>query len=241
MLSARGDVFSFVRRDTLEHIEVVDGQVVEKIAEQDEVEPDPNEIPNSKYELRDSERHHFQSATLSLKELVAQYRDILFSLASRNIVGPKLVSHYLNASSRRTASGASWTPRLAFFLIALTEAPTEKSPIVRPRRQRSQNQPSRSPSTSPQKSKKTKKPREARSTPNVQRVLPVPVDPVPVADLPKLQQDLDKFDALMLRLQQEREYAWFSEKKRQAITQQFHSVKKKRDQLWQNIERLKRM
>jgi len=121
LLSSRGNIFSFVRRDTLEHIEVTDGQVVGKVEETDEEETDPNEIPNSRHDLRASERRHFHSAALSLTELVGKYKVTLFDLAKRNIVGPKLVSHYLNASGKRTAIGAPWTPRLAYFLISMTE------------------------------------------------------------------------------------------------------------------------
>ncbi len=53
---------------------------------------------------------------------------VLYSKISpkRGIVGPKLVSHYLNETGRVTADGSPWTPRLAYFLISLSGVSQEK-------------------------------------------------------------------------------------------------------------------
>lgn len=237
LISSRGNIFSFVRRDTLDHIEVTDGQDVGKVEEIEEEGIDPNEIPNSKDDLRASERRHFHSAALSLTELVGKYKVTLFDLAKRNIVGPKLVSHYLNASGRRTAIGAPWTPRLAYFLISMTKAPTEKTlrpskPVVRPRKASH-----KTPRNERGKLNKSKELTNATGGKTASKT--APVDPIEIVDLPKLQQEIERLDALMTQLSDEREWSWISEKKRHAVTERYHSVKKKRDQLWLRIERLK--
>jgi len=240
LITFRNNVYSFVRRDTLEDIEVIDGQVIGKLEDINEPAPDPNDIPNDRNDLQDSERHHFHSAALSFDELVRTHRATLFSLAKRNIVGPKLVSHYLNESGHRTASGAPWTPRLAFFLIIFTDAPTEKTP--RPQRAafRTEKFAKRPPITTPRKTKRKRKTKEIARNSTSSPVKSPRVDSVEIVDLPTLQRELDALKTLMIQLQEERKKSWLAEKKRHSITEHFHSVKKKHDLLWAKIERLKR-
>ena len=73
-----------------------------------------------------SEKRHFTFGHRSEVEVQDELRSLLVSFAKRGIVGPNLVSHYLNATERTTAFGAQWTPRMAFFLISLSGVSQEK-------------------------------------------------------------------------------------------------------------------
>lgn len=232
LISFRNKVFSFIRRDTLEAIEVIDGQVIGKLDDIDQPAPNSNDIPNDRSDLRDSERHHFHSPALSLDEFVRSYRATLFNLAKRNIVGPKLVSHYLNESGHRTSSGALWTPRLAFFLITFADAPTEKTPRPRRAAVRAKKFAERPPHEARIKANTRRMRREieincAGSPANSPRKRSIEV-----VDLPTLQRDLDAIEALIIELQEERRKSWISEKMRRSITDRLHGVKKKRDLIW---------
>jgi hypothetical protein len=236
LVSVGDDIFSFIRRDTLEDIEVTDDQVVSMFKTAEEPAPDPNDIPNDRDDLRDYERHHFHSAALSFDELVKCYRPTLINFEKRNVVGPKLVSHYLNESGHRTASGAPWTPRLAFFLISFTDAPTEKTPRSKRANLKSENFTKYTPAKRSQKTKgKRKKPEIIRNSAQPS-AKPRPVESV---DLPTLQKELDTLETLMVELQEERKKSWLSDKKKRSITERFHNVKKKRDLLWAKLESLK--
>jgi hypothetical protein len=125
-VSSKGAAYSFLRRDTLESIEVLDGHAL--YAEDDEAEDwiDNSVIPNSPDEMTQSEFKNFHAPQLHVRKLTEIYSEILASLSERNIIGPKLVAHYLKALGHKTAIGALWTPRLAYFLICLVDAPIER-------------------------------------------------------------------------------------------------------------------
>lgn len=126
-VSKKGDSYSFLRKDTLESIEIMDGHSFD--AEHDETESviDVSVVPNSPDEMTQNEFKHFHAPQMHVKKLTAKYTEILSSLSKRNIIGPKLVTHYLNAAGHTTAIGSRWTPRLAYFLICLVGAPTERA------------------------------------------------------------------------------------------------------------------
>lgn len=239
LVSVRDGIFSFIRRDTLEAIEATDDQVVETFSSREQA-PEPNDIPEDRNDLQDSERHHFHSAALSFEELVKSYRPTLINFAKRNIVGPKLVSHYLNESGHRTASGAMWTPRLAFFLILFTDAPTEKISRSKQTEYSPRKTTKPSPLRKPPKKKRKKSKTEIIVNPTKSFAKLRPVEPIEAADLHTLEKELDTLETLMTELQKERKKSWLSEKKKRSITERFHSVKKKRDLLWAKLERIKR-
>lgn len=132
-VSRKGNVFSFPGGDNFESVEVLDGQVLGDLNDlEDGIDQDT--IPDSPHEMLPSESRHFHYGAMSRKDLRDELTPVLEDFSQKGIIGPKLVAHYLNATSRRTACGSTWTPRLAFFLICMLGAPMEKS--QRPRKQR---------------------------------------------------------------------------------------------------------
>lgn len=124
LVSRRKRVFSFLHPSTLENLEVVNGdrlinfEAIERII-------DGSIIPQDISEMMPSERRHFRLGHRN-KIDVSELSSVLKDFAKKGIIGPRRVSHYLNETGRATADGSSWTPRLAFFLIALTGVPQEK-------------------------------------------------------------------------------------------------------------------
>lgn len=127
-VSKKGDAYSFLRRDTLETIEVFDGHSLDTEDEEASQTVDASVIPTSPAEMTQGEFKHFHSPQMHVKILTAKYSEVLSSLSKRNIIGPKLVTHYLNAAGHRTAVGSEWTPRLSYFLICLVDAPLDRVP-----------------------------------------------------------------------------------------------------------------
>lgn len=125
VVSNKGHLYSFVRRDTLDSILAVEGQVFGEI-DLPNSDADRKELPNSLAEMEPSENRHFNSKAMSRKAMVGKYAPILKSFSHRRIVGPRNVSHYLNEIGHKTACGEHWTPRLAFFLIKILNAPMER-------------------------------------------------------------------------------------------------------------------
>lgn len=131
LVSRRRETFSFLHPLSLEDIEVTDGdRLVDFEALEKEI--DPSIIPNNVSELLPSERRHFGSGRGGTAKVSGTLRTALEDFAKKGIVGPRLVSHYLNETDRVTADGSPWTPRLAFFLIALSGVSQEKP--VRPKK-----------------------------------------------------------------------------------------------------------
>ena len=126
-VSKKGHAFSFLKGDNFENIEVVDGQIIGEL-EDFEGDLDHEEIPDDLEEMRPSENRHFQYAEMTRKKFEGEFAPVLKNFTRKGVVGPKVVSHYLNATGRKTACGAAWTPRLAFFLISFLNAPLEKTP-----------------------------------------------------------------------------------------------------------------
>lgn len=132
LVSRRRDTFSFLHPMSLEDIEVTDGdRLVDFEALEKDI--DPSIIPDEVAELLPSERRHFGSESGGTAKVSGALRSVLEDFAKKGIVGPKLVSHYLNETGRVTADGSPWFPRLAFFLIALSGVSQEK-PVRRKRR-----------------------------------------------------------------------------------------------------------
>lgn len=124
-VSRRGETFSFLHPLSLENIEVVDGdRLVDFNALENAI--DPSIIPDKISELMPSEKRHFWLKSGGNAKVSGELHSILEDLAKKGIVGPKLVSHYLNARGSVTADGSPWTPRLAFFLICLSGVSQEK-------------------------------------------------------------------------------------------------------------------
>jgi hypothetical protein len=125
LVSHRGETFSFLHPLSLEDIEVVNG---DRLGDFDALEKDidPSIIPDEVSELMPSERRHFGLGRGGTSNVSGALRSVLEDLATKGIVGAKLVSHYLNATGRVTAYGSPWTPRLAFFLICLSGVSQEK-------------------------------------------------------------------------------------------------------------------
>ena len=125
LVSNKGHLYSFVRRDSLANVSAVEGQVFGEI-NLPKPDADKKIIPNSMAEMQSSEKRHFNSEFMSSKAIEDKYAPILKSFSNRRIVGPRNVSHYLNEIGHKTAIGEHWTPRLAFFLIKILGAPMEK-------------------------------------------------------------------------------------------------------------------
>lgn len=125
LVSRRGETFSFLHPLSLEDIEVTKGDRLMDF-EALEKDIDPNVIPDEPLEFLPSERRHFESESGGTAKVSGTLCSVLEDFAKKGIVGPKLVSHYLNALGRVTADGSPWTPRLAFFLIALSGVSQEK-------------------------------------------------------------------------------------------------------------------
>lgn len=125
LVSRRGETFSFLHPLSLEDIDVANGDRIMDF-EALEKDLDPSVIPNEVSELMPSERRHFGLGSGGTANMSGTLRSVLEDFARKGIVGPKLVSHYLNETGRVTADGSHWTPRLAFFLIALSGVSQEK-------------------------------------------------------------------------------------------------------------------
>lgn len=125
LVSRRGETFSFLHPLSLEDIEVTNGDRIINF-ETLEKDIDPSVIPNELSELMPSERRHFGSGSGGTSKVSGTLRSVLEDFAKKGIVGPKLVSHYLNETGRVTADGSPWTPRLAYFLISLSGVSQEK-------------------------------------------------------------------------------------------------------------------
>lgn len=125
LVSRRRETFSFLHPLSLEDIEVTDG---DRLVDFEALEKniDPRIIPDEVSELMPSEKRHFGSGSGGSSKVSGTLRSVLEDFAKKGIVGPKLVSHYLNETGRVTADGSLWTPRLAFFLIALSGVSQEK-------------------------------------------------------------------------------------------------------------------
>jgi hypothetical protein len=118
-VSQRSGRFSFLHPISLESIEVVDGELLLDL-DALEGDIDHNEIPRDIHDMVPSEKRHFYFGHWPNINVHDELRLVLEKLVKRRIVGPKLVSHYLNEAGRTTANGSPWTPRLAFFLISLS-------------------------------------------------------------------------------------------------------------------------
>ncbi len=119
LVSRRKETFSFLHPQSLEDTTVVDGDRLVNF-EALEKDIDLSIIPGDVSELLPSERRHFGSGSGGTAKISGTLRSVLEDFAKKGIVGPKLVSHYLNETGRATADGSPWTPRLAFFLIVLS-------------------------------------------------------------------------------------------------------------------------
>ncbi|MDF3419992.1 hypothetical protein HKX23_16710 [Sulfitobacter sp. KE29] len=125
LVSRRKETFSFLHPQSLEDTTVVNGdRLVDFEALEKDI--DPSIIPGDVSEILPSERRHFGSGSGGTAKVSGTLRSVLEDFAKKGIVGPKLVSHYLNETGRVTADGSPWTPRLAFFLIALSGVSQEK-------------------------------------------------------------------------------------------------------------------
>ena len=126
-MSKKGEIYSFLRRDLLEREIVFDGQSLDAEFETEDFGFDSSVIPNSLDEMTQGESKHFHAPQMHTKKLTEKYTEILSTLSKRNIIGPEMVTHYLNALGHTTAIGARWTPRLAYFLICRIGAPIERA------------------------------------------------------------------------------------------------------------------
>ncbi len=133
-VSKKGDTYSFLRKDTLEGVEILDGYSFDPEDDEDEQVIDDSVIPNSPSEMTQREFKYFHTPPMHVKKMTAKYTELLASLSKRNIIGPRLVAHYLNQADHTTAIGSPWTPRLAYFLISLVGAPMERTSSTTRRR-----------------------------------------------------------------------------------------------------------
>lgn len=125
LVSRRRETFSFVHPRSLKDIEVVSG---DRLVDFEALEKNinPKDIPDELSALMPSEMRHFGSGSGGTARVSGALLSVLRDFAKKKIVGAKLVSHYLNETGRVTADGSLWTPRLAFFLIALSGVSQEK-------------------------------------------------------------------------------------------------------------------
>ena len=126
-VSRRGMSFSFLDPISFESLEVSDGDMLLNL-EKLEGSIEQDEIPQDIAAMLPSEKRHFTSKSGRTLHVNDDVCSVLRDFSKKGVVGPKLVSHYLNETGRTTAYGGRWTPRLAFFLILLSGVPQERPP-----------------------------------------------------------------------------------------------------------------
>jgi hypothetical protein len=70
--------------------------------------------------LTRQERSNFEFGAIELKGFIVELAPVVRQLSKAGFRKPKDVARLLNKKSVLTASGARWTPRLAYFLLALS-------------------------------------------------------------------------------------------------------------------------
>jgi hypothetical protein len=68
--------------------------------------------------IQENERQHFQSKELSISQFCESLVPLIRKYAREGTRKPKDVATRLNFEKQKTASGASWTPRLVYILLA---------------------------------------------------------------------------------------------------------------------------
>lgn len=135
-VSMKGDLISFLKRDTLDHVTFRNGsalgQLVEaaprpapalgaatpKILGKTTLIRRPVERTNTP-DMTEAETRHFHSAQTNVAQLCDQLGPVVKSYARSGTRKPPDVAARLNRDGHKTAAGALWTPRLARFLLAL--------------------------------------------------------------------------------------------------------------------------
>jgi len=82
-------------------------------------------------ELTEIEMVHFHSDNISVRQMCDKFAPILKGMSGKRGKRPADISRRLNAARYKTANGAAWTPRLAFFLLKLIredKGPTSARP-----------------------------------------------------------------------------------------------------------------
>jgi hypothetical protein len=154
-VNMKGKEISFVHKTALVPITFMDGETI-VVPETPEPEPPPPPPPDapasqaarpaskfpkrnqaanySREPMTESEMVHFNSDAIGLGPLFAKLEPVVKAYARDQTRKPVDVSARLNAEGYTTAEGASWTPRLVHFLLALmfNDPKRDKRPESRP-------------------------------------------------------------------------------------------------------------
>lgn len=133
----RGNVFSFLHRETMVPREFKEGGVISFPVAASEpllpaVPPAPiirqrqsaraqgtTRPPEPRGDLTSGEMKHFHSAQINVAELCSRLEPTIKAYARQGTRKPRDVAPRLNQDGHRTAIGSQWTPRLVFFLLKL--------------------------------------------------------------------------------------------------------------------------
>ncbi|MES0000908.1 hypothetical protein NKJ90_19220 [Mesorhizobium sp. M0051] len=135
-VSMKGDLISFLNRDTLDQITFRNGAALGPVVE---AAPPPAAPPRvaapkiqgqtslirrsieraSTPEMTEAETGHFHSTRINVAQLCDRLGPVVKSYARLGTRKPPDVAARLNRDGHKTAAGAPWTSRLARFLLAL--------------------------------------------------------------------------------------------------------------------------
>lgn len=90
-----------------------------------------NNATGFKQDLTEAEMVHFDNRKISFANLFSTLEPVVKTYAREGTRKPRDVALRLNAQGYKTASGAKWTPRFAYFLLKLTFNKTSTQPVHR--------------------------------------------------------------------------------------------------------------
>lgn len=130
-LSSHATQISFLDRETLRPVVfVMGGRVPEPLPDTVKPQAVQTQLMDSwgvvglirgpqEPELTEAEMVHFHSDKISVRQMCDKFAPILRGMSGKRGKRPADISRRLNAARYKTANGAMWTPRLAFFLLKL--------------------------------------------------------------------------------------------------------------------------
>lgn len=141
-VSVKGDLVSFLHSETLTHVIFMDGAATEPSVHDPDSDHRPGPalarpVPNTviinksrliknparrtdeRQDMTEAETVHFHGPTINVAQLCDRLGPVVKTYARSGTRKPRDVAVRLNKDGHRTAAGASWTPRLVHFLLAL--------------------------------------------------------------------------------------------------------------------------
>lgn len=140
-VSVKGDIISFLHPETLTHVTFKDGSAIDRASNGLAAEPRlalelmrpapktvigktrlikrPARRKENGRDLTEAETIHFHGPKINVAQLCDRLGPVMKSYARSGTRKPRDVAVRLNKEGHRTAVGATWTPRLVHFLLAL--------------------------------------------------------------------------------------------------------------------------